>query len=265
MEKQAGSCTEPTKHWTSTSTSTRFFLVEKPYQTASTSQTGDSYKPKPTAVTWSHVHALISLFTLLSFSCMLVCVAHVRHTRPPHMLDRLFIFAWNWRGGNGPQWETWFLSCSHQHAKCRYGKENMMHWGMELVWGMYFVFLWKCVCGEFPLTCYLSVPVWFSIITWLIFAMHVCLTLNYDLAHTDPNAYIHTWYLVIIFLSLSPPSCCLSYSHTHFAFTLTCTHTHRENEQQRPNTFPAADGSCKLGWEIIIGSLNMAAILIRFM
>lgn len=151
------------------------------------SKTGHVCKAKLTAITSSHVnvHAYVSLCMLLSACECIVCGFASQGSRidiwSHTELNRMCIFAWNWRGGNSTNEKHDFSHacfCLNQHAKCRYGRKHITLWGMEFILACILCFLWKCLCDEYTFNL-LSVLFCLGFHHHLTyFTIIVCLTLN---------------------------------------------------------------------------------------
>lgn len=178
------------------------------------------------------------------------------------------------KGREQRQWETWFFTgslllepaCKMQIWQRK--KKSYFPLRHEIHISMHFVFFYENVyMVNMLLTCYLSLSVWFSIITY--FTIHMSDIESNDFVSEIHTDFVHTDMREFAFLSLSLP-----HTHIYACFGLTCRNTDRHPwDRDRPTNFMHCSdqthlvqhwGFCKLGWEIIIGSLNVAAILINF-
>lgn len=103
------------------------------------------------------------------------------------------IFAWNWRGGSSSNEKHDFSQayfCLKQHAKCRYGKKHITHWGMKFILACILCFYME-MYENILLTCSLSFSIWFFIIIWLILSYiyfrWLLSEIHTDFVHTDTH------------------------------------------------------------------------------
>lgn len=113
-------------------------------------------------------HILYMLFSV----CWCSVCGFASHKSSIHIwshteLNRMCIFAWNWRGGSSSNEKHDFSQayfCLKQHAKCRYGKKHITHWGMKFILACILCFYME-MYENILLTCSLSFSIWFFIIS----------------------------------------------------------------------------------------------------
>ncbi len=248
-------------------------------------ESGHFCKAKLTSLTLSHAH-LLAFMSLCRLSSACECTEHgfahkgVESTFG-HRLSRTGCAYLHEIEGEGKAAKRKYM-IFHKLASVWSSMQNayMYIWGIKFILSCILCFLWKCLCSK---NTFNLLSVLFRLVFHYLTYFTTHMTLNQmalcqkytqtlcTQTHMHTHFALYYCFITLFLSSLLPHS--LHTSHTHcldlhlqICLQTSLTETVIQtlcNSSDQPHSVQHWR-SCKLGWEIIIGGLNMAAILICF-